>query len=148
MPLLSTGIITQVSDRQTHLLLRIFYEMNRGLRDTYFLPLVKSSLLWACWIKHGYQSCLLMACALTWVCQSLAKLFSKKEFFTVLRFCGHPCSISCANWLWLHKPAVFCSYITVYNFIFYWITIQSVLVFHQLSYSAIYVFWLLQELHE
>lgn len=37
MPLL----FSPASDRQTHLLLRMFSEMKHGCRDTYFLPLIK-----------------------------------------------------------------------------------------------------------
>ncbi len=81
---LSTGLFVHDSGRQTHLLLRMFYEMNRGLRDTYFLPLIKSSLLWAYWIRHGNQQCLLMPCTHSGVCRSMAKLslFSAIRYFS------------------------------------------------------------------
>lgn len=45
MPVLKHRDIFSVSDSQTHLLLRMFSEMNPGFRDTYFLLLIKKGTL-------------------------------------------------------------------------------------------------------
>lgn len=60
--------------------------------------------------------------------------------FKVYSFCGCLYSISAANWLWLHKPALFQYRITGNIFIIYWIATLCLLVFHRLLRSAIYFF--------
>lgn len=129
------------TDRQTHLLLRMFFEMKHGHRDTYFLLLIKKvCLLRAYWIRHGYQQCM------PW--QTLILGFANHQLncqhkyyntiFKVYDFCGRLYSISAANWLWLHKPALFQYRITGNIFIIYWIATRCLLVFHRLLRSAIY----------
>lgn len=139
MPLL----FSPVSDRQTHLLLRMFSEMKHGCRDTYFLPLIKKAcLLREYWIKHGYQQCMLRQMPVPAFANHQLNCQHKyyNAIFKVYDFCGCLYSISAANWLWLHKPALFQYRITGNIFIIYWIATQCLLVFHRLLRSAIYFF--------
>lgn len=134
MPLL----FSPVSDRQTHLLFGMFSEMKHGCRDTYFLLLVKKS---ACSEHTGLSTVTSNVPVPAFANHQLnCQHKYHNAIFKVYHFCGCLYSISAANWLWLHKPALFQYRITGNIFIIYWIATWCLLVFHRLLRSAIYFF--------
>lgn len=111
-------------------------------RHLFPAPHKKACLLREYWIKHGYQQCMLRQMPLPAFANHQLNCEHKyyNAIFKVYDFCGCLYSISAANWLWLHKPALFQYRITGNIFIIYWIATQCLLVFHRLLRSAIYFF--------
>lgn len=151
MPLLKRWDISPppVSDRQTHLLLRMFSEMKHGRRDTYFLLLIKKKSVCS---EHSGLS---MVTSMLWQTLILAfadhQLKCQHKYYNVIfkahSFCGCLYSISAANWLWLHKPALFQYRITGNIFIIYWIAHSLLVSFPQTPSFCNILFWLPWKLH-